>query len=207
MNLDKTSKEWLEKRVHELEMKVRKLERSLIHDPLTELKTRSFFEKKLNMHLAAINHKERRRPKARIEVRNVSIIFFDIDYFKNVNDTYGHDVGDVVLRKVAKTIELNLRTSDTSARWGGEEMVAVLLQVSEAEAMAKAEEIRAKVEALVFPEAPDLRLTVSAGVASFGESKTLSELVKRADRALYAAKNAGRNKVAAYSEIAPVKVN
>lgn len=201
MNSNKKTKKWLEKRVLELEKQVRALEKNLIHDSLTKLKTRAFFEEKLSVYLTAMAHQERGRRKEWFGFRNISIIFFDIDYFKNVNDTYGHDVGDAVLRKVAKTIELSLRAGDTSARWGGEEMIVSLLGADEKDAMTKAEKIRAKVDSLTFPEALNLHLTVSAGVASFVEGKTLVELVKCADQALYAAKNAGRNKVVAYSEM------
>jgi len=193
MNQDK------DKRIAELETKVYSLERDLIHDQLTGLKTRAFFEEELGVYLAAIAHNKQGKRKEWFGFKNISIIFFDVDYFKRVNDTHGHDVGDIVLRKVAETIQASLRTGDTPARWGGEEMIVSLLGAGERDAMAKAEEIRLKVENLTFPETPDLKLTISAGVASSGKSTTPSELVKRADQALYAAKSAGRNRVVMYS--------
>lgn len=190
-----------DKRIVELETQVHDLERDLIHDPLTGLKTRVFFEEELSVYLVAIAHNEQGKRKEWFGFRNISIIFFDIDHFKNVNDTYGHDVGDAVLRKVAETIQATLRTGDTLARWGGEEIIASLLGADEKDAMTKAEEIRVKVETLTFSKTPSLHLTISSGVASSGKGMTLLELVKRADQVLYRAKETGRNKVVAYSQI------
>lgn len=190
----------LQKRIDELEKQVYGLEKDLIHDSLTGLKTRAFFEEELGVYLAVIAHNQQGKRKEWFGFKNISIIFFDIDYFKKVNDTYGHDIGDAVLRKVAETIRASLRTGDTPARWGGEEMVASLLGANEEDAKAKAEEIRMKIEALSFPEATDLRLTISSGVASSEKDIVLSELVKRADQALYKAKETGRNKVVAYGD-------
>lgn len=189
-----------DKRIAELESQVHGLERDLIHDPLTGLKTRAFFEEELAVYLEVITQNEQGKRKEWFGFRNTSIIFFDIDYFKNVNDTYGHSVGDTVLRKVAKTIGASLRTGDTLARWGGEEMVASLLGANEKDAVAKAEEIRIKVEALTFPEKPSLHLTISSGVASSEKGVSVTELVKRADQAVYKAKESGRNKVVAYGD-------
>lgn len=189
------------KRIAELETQISGLERDLIHDSLTGLKTRAFLEEELGAYLRVIAHNKQGKRKEWFGFRNISIIFFDIDHFKNVNDTYGHDVGDAVLRKVAETIQANLRADDTLARWGGEEMIASLLGANEKNAVTKAEEIRAKVAELTFPETPDLRLTISSGVATSEKNMALSELTKRADQTLYRAKETGRNKVVAYSDI------
>lgn len=194
-------KENLEERVSELQAQVHELEKDLIHDALTGLKTRAFLEEELEVYLATIAQNEKGKRKEWFGFKHVSIVFFDIDKFKNINDTYGHDTGDIILRKVAETIQSELRTGDTAARWGGEEMVVSLLGAGEKDALGKAEQVRKKVEALSFQEAPELRLTISSGVASSEEGMSVAELVKRADRALYVAKNFGRNKVVAYSEI------
>lgn len=187
-----------EKRITELETQVQNLERDLIHDPLTGLKTRAFFEEELGAYLRVVARNKQGKRKEWFGFRNISIIFLDIDHFKNVNDTYGHDVGDVVLCKVAETIQATLRTGDTPARWGGEEIVVSLLGADEKNALAKAEEIRTKVEALTFPRTSNLQVTISAGVASSEKEETVSKLIKRADQALYSAKSSGRNKVIAY---------
>ncbi len=189
-----------DKRIAELETQVHELERDLIHDTLTGIKTRAFFEEEIKIYLAAIASNDQGKRKEWFGFRNISIIFFDIDHFKKVNDTYGHSIGDLVLQKVAEVIQQSLRTGDTLARWGGEEMVASLLGASESDAMKKAEEIRGKVATLTFPEAKDLELTISSGVASSEKDLSLNELVKRADQALYKAKDGGRNKVVAYGD-------
>ena len=189
-----------DKRIVELETQVHDLEKDLIHDPLTGLKTRAFFEEELGVYLTTLTSKAQGKRKEWFGFRNISIIFFDIDHFKDVNDIYGHDVGDAVLRKVAETIGASLRAGDTPARWGGEEMVVSLLGASSDDAVVKAEEIRGKVESLTFPEASSLHLTISAGVASSEKGLVFAELVKRADQALYRAKEAGRNKIVAYGD-------
>lgn len=191
----------LKKRIVELEAKIHGLEKDLIHDALTGLKTRAFFEEELGVYLAVVGQNKAGKRHEWFGFKNVSIIFFDIDHFKKINDTYGHDTGDQVLRRVAETIQVGLRTGDTAARWGGEEIVASLLGANEDDAAMKAEMVRKEVEELNFPEAPDLKLTISAGVAASEKDLDVSLMVKRGDEALYEAKNSGRNKVVRYSEI------
>lgn len=201
------SKEELIKRVNELESQVSSLEYNLIHDGLTGLKTRAYFEQEVGVYLGVIN-KERKllengasERRERFGFRNLSVIFFDIDHFKNVNDTYGHDVGDIVLKEVAQTIQASLRAGDTVARWGGEEIVVSLLGASEQDAAVKAEEIRAAVGKLSFKTRPKLTITISAGISTAEIDVSLHDLVKRADLALYEAKKAGRNRVMTYTEM------
>lgn len=201
------SKEELVKRVAELEKQVVLLEDNLIHDQLTGLKTRTFFEQEVSVYLDVIA-KERKllengasERRERFGFRNLSIIFFDIDHFKKVNDTYGHDIGDIVLREIAKTIQASLRTGDTVARWGGEEIIVSLLGASESDAAAKAEEIREAVEKLKFKSKPKFSVTISAGVSTAEIDLNLHNLVKRADLALYEAKKSGRNRVVTYTEM------
>lgn len=201
------SKEELINRVAELEKQVVELEDNLIHDKLTGLKTRAFFEQEVGLYLDVIG-KERKllengasERRERFGFRNLSVIFFDIDHFKKVNDTYGHETGDLVLQEVSKTIQASLRTGDTVARWGGEEIVVSLLGANERDAAAKAEEIRVSVEKLSFKSEPKLSITISAGVSSAEIDLNLHNLVKRADLALYEAKKGGRNKVVTYTEM------
>jgi diguanylate cyclase (GGDEF)-like protein len=197
-------KEGLKKRVVELEEEIFQLETNLIHDPLTGLKTRAFFEEEVSTFLEVILQQGESpeagapRRKERFGFRNLSVIFFDIDHFKKVNDTYGHNTGDLVLKLVAQTIQASLRTGDTVARWGGEEIVASLLGATEEDAAAKAEEIRKQIEKLKFKGVPKLSVTISAGVAGYIKGLDLHKLVKRADQALYEAKEDGRNRVAMY---------
>ncbi len=193
-------KEELEKRVAELEAEVLRLEKDLIHDYLTGLKTRKFFEEEAEMYLDAVSRSEDSRRRQWFGFRNVSVIIFDTDYFKKVNDTYGHLVGDEVLKVVSETIEKSLREGDTASRWGGEEIAVLLLGANENDAIAKANEIREEISELKF-SVSDLQITTSAGVASSEKGITLTELIDRADKALYKAKESGRNKVVGYSQI------
>mgnify|MGYP001583866121 CR=1 FL=1 len=207
------SSENLEKKVKELETLLDKLEDNLIHDPLTGLKTRAFFDHEVGVYLEIMSRPQSRKGgisqrRERFGFRNLSIVFLDIDFFKKVNDEYGHEIGDLVLKKVAETVNRSVRTGDTAARWGGEELVVSLLGASEHDAATKAEEIRAAIEKLEFPNlpagkagAPKLKVTVSTGVASSESGLILEALIKRADQALYRAKQTGRNKVIAYSEL------
>ena len=196
-----------ERRIAELENLVSELENNLIHDPLTGLKTRAFLEEEVDVYLNVILQQSESpqsgvsQRKERFGFRNLSIIFFDLDHFKKVNDQYGHDIGDVVLSRVAQTIRQTLRTGDTLARWGGEEMVASLLGANEQDAARKAEEIRVIIEKLTFPEVPGLTITISAGVTTSEKGLDLHDLIKRADQALYGAKGGGRNQVVTYSEL------
>ena len=186
-------------RINELEAQVESLQKDLIHDPLTHLKTRNFFEQEAKNFVDSMPSPlfSKRRW---LGPKDVSFIFFDIDHFKNVNDTYGHQFGDVVLESVADAIRGNLRELDIPARWGGEEMVVALVGANEEEARKKAEDIRVHVENLLFEEHPDCRVTISAGVASAGPNLSIDEIVKRADQCLYKAKDVGRNRVVVYSE-------
>lgn len=202
-----SKKRELERKVEELEDEVSNLLNDLIHDTLTGLKTRAYFEEEVGVYLKIIEgqaeaaqYAESPR-KENFGFKNLSIVFLDIDHFKKVNDKYGHDIGDVVLKSVAAAVRDGLRTEDTAARWGGEEIVVSLLGATEKEAMIKAERIRKKIEKLKFREAPGLSVTVSAGVAGCETGVGVVDLEKRADEALYKAKKTGRNKVVAYSQI------
>jgi diguanylate cyclase (GGDEF)-like protein len=189
----------LKEEISELEVELTRLEEDLIHDHLTRLKTRKFFEEEVNVYLESIAQKDSRR-KEWFGFKNLSVILFDIDYFKSINDTYGHSAGDDVLKKVAETIKDGLRTGDTVARWGGEEIIAILLGADEEDASEKAEEIREAVGSFKF-KGIDKPVTLSSGVASAEAGINLAELVGRADKALYEAKETGRNKVVTYSKM------
>jgi len=195
-----TNKELLS-RINELEEKVHKLERDLVHDKLTSLKNRAFFEEKSKAYLNNIHKTKENKRRDWMGFYDICFLFFDIDYFKNINDTYGHDVGDKVLKVVAETLKKDLRLGDIVARWGGEEFVGILLGANEEQAKIKAEEIRAEVESLTFDEPSDLKVTISIGLSEFKGDLTFEELIKHADKALYRAKQTGRNRTVAYSEL------
>ena len=132
----------------------------------------------------------------------LSVVLLDIDFFKRINDHYGHQAGDDVLRALAHLIRRNLRQGDTAARYGGEEFCLVLPGAGAADALATTERVREEVAAADFlAAARRLRITVSAGVAAFPEhGATPQELLAAADGALYAAKRAGRNRTVVAGE-------
>lgn len=191
-------KEELLQKIAELEEKISQLERDLVHDKLTSLKTRAFFEEKSEKYLS-LSKKFSDKRKDFLSFADFSLILFDIDYFKKINDTYGHLTGDDVLKNVAKTIESNVRVGDIVARWGGEEIAVFLLGANIEDAKNKAEEIRQAVEDLVFDKNPDLKVTISGGIAGFDKDLNQKAVLDRADKALYKAKESGRNKIIVYS--------
>lgn len=125
-----------------------------------------------------------------------SIAMLDIDHFKNVNDAYGHLMGDEVLRTVTTVIRDVLRNTDFCGRYGGEEFLLVLTQTDINGAMLCAERVRASVGQSLFPNlGPDFRITVSLGLTEYRIREDVEETISRADEALYRAKKAGRNRV------------
>ncbi|ALC17224.1 response regulator receiver modulated diguanylate cyclase [Desulfuromonas soudanensis] len=158
-------------------------------DPLTSLHNRRYLMDTLDREV------ER---SCRTDI-HLSLVMVDIDHFKRVNDTYGHQVGDAVLVAVAALLQGQLRPYDTAARFGGEEFVLVLPSTELAAAGAVAERLRKLTANLSFARegAPDLVLTISAGVAvvSPGSSVHADDLIRQADTALYRAKQDGRNRV------------
>ncbi len=127
---------------------------------------------------------------------SMAVLMFDLDHFKRVNDTYGHAVGDEVLRTFALRCRADLRQSDIFARLGGEEFAAILVETDEIRAMEVAERIRAIAADNPIPtESAKLTVTVSIGVASLQENDTVAGILKRADAGLYKAKESGRNSV------------
>jgi len=131
--------------------------------------------------------------------RPVSVLMADIDHFKAVNDTYGHDAGDEVLQEMAKRLKTNSRVMDVVCRPGGEEFMVIMPDTPGDLACAAAERIRRSVAAepfVVSGGAREISITLSAGVSTIrGASDTIADLIKRADTALYQAKAAGRNRV------------
>lgn len=122
----------------------------------------------------------------------------DIDFFKKVNDLYGHDFGDVVLQSVSKIILSSSRTSDTCCRYGGEKFIVILPETSLEDALIQAERLRATVESKIFNlNYIEIKVTISLGCSSLKslENKNEQALIKKADSSLYQAKNTGRNKV------------
>lgn len=157
-------------------------------DALTRIYNRHSFEERLVYEI-----KRRRRYN-----HDLSLLMFDLDHFKLVNDTYGHKAGDMVLRKVGEILTDTFRTTDLAARYGGEEFVVLLPHTSEEDAWKLAERVREAIQSCDFHfDGQDFKVTASIGVASIeaGALTKDDDLILKADKALYEAKNNGRNKV------------
>ena len=128
---------------------------------------------------------------------SVSLLVIDIDYFKNVNDTHGHGVGDIVLNALGKLLNDNCRREDFVARFGGEEFVMILSHCDLDCALTKAESLRRAIENF---KPHDLKITASIGAAAFNQNDDFESLFEKADRAVYEAKESGRNKVVAHPD-------
>lgn len=160
------------------------------HDSLTKLLNRQKFNEELSKEILR-------------EIRyhhNLSILMFDIDDFKKINDTYGHDVGDIVLIDLANILKNTIRTTDYAARWGGEEFMVLLPETSIDETSKIANKLRINIENYL-PENIDLPITVSLGIAEFiSNEHTQDDFTKNVDIALYQAKRTGKNKVVKYEK-------
>jgi len=170
---DETAKNLMQ---NELEVK----ERLLMIDPLTELYNRRYLE----LH----------QDKTYSQQDNVCVLFFDIDNFKAINDVFGHFYGDDVLKAVSKTIQLNLKPDDTVIRFGGEEIVAILKQVTQTDLKEIAETLRLLVHQ-TKPRNPehDYMMSVSIGAVCVKENEKIIEAIHRADQAMYDAKKSGKD--------------
>ena len=181
----------LDMKLFETERAKEEAERLAITDPLTSLLNRRFLEEKLSNELI----------RAKAYNNYLSIVMADIDHFKRINDTYGHKVGDEVLKALALILKANTRGNDTVARYGGEEFVIILSNVSKYDAYRIAERIRLEVEDTSFEEigVPE-KITVSFGISCFPEDgEDAIDLLKKADQALYQAKSQGRNRVVVFT--------
>ncbi len=142
---------------------------------------------------------EQEKERAVRYARSLSLVMFDIDHFKAVNDTYGHAAGDRVLRKTASVVSDHIRKGDALGRIGGEEFAVLATEATAESALALAEKIRGAVEMADHDHAGNI--TISIGVSTYDDGLTLDEFVRRADEALYAAKNNGRNRVECYGAL------
>lgn len=150
-------------------------------DALTNVYNRRYFTQKIEEEIE----------RARRSGSNFSLVMLDIDRFKNVNDLYGHNAGDVVLKSMAEMIRNRIRKIDTIARWGGEEFVLLLPETDASAAMSLAETLRKQLSQMEIPDVG--QVTASFGVASYASGDTVDTLVNKADTRMYEAKSAGRN--------------
>jgi diguanylate cyclase (GGDEF)-like protein len=164
-------------------------------DYLTGLRTRGYFEQQLELEFKRAERKQQK----------FALLMIDIDHFKILNDTFGHHVGDQLLRDVTSILMKDMREVDTVARYGGEEFVIILPETTESGALFVAQRLRRAVDqAKFFAGSPHSvqHLTISIGVALYDtDAQFKRDLIEFADAALYAAKHAGRNRVMCYSEL------
>jgi diguanylate cyclase (GGDEF)-like protein len=151
-----------------------------LHDKLTGALNREFFEKNI------INYNN-------IEGKFTAFGFVDIDHFKNINDTYGHDIGDITLKHLVKIITKIGRSTDRLIRWGGEEFIIILGIDNQAVLKKIMEKFRLGIELEIFPNIG--HITCSFGATLYMESESAEEAIKRADKALYQSKQQGRNRI------------
>ena len=167
----------------ELRQKMLEVERLVNTDALTLLSSRYFFDKKMTEEKA----------RSRRFNEPLSLIAFDLDNFKPVNDTYGHASGDLVLTKVGDLVLNNIREVDIAARWGGDEFVVLLPNTSVSKAVLLAEKLRELISSQ--PSIKEFSVTASFGVTQLLDKDDLKGFIKRVDEALYTSKNSGRNQV------------
>lgn len=176
--------------ITELKEYTYELQYQATHDSLTKLYNRLKFNDELDKEILRENRYK----------HNLSILMFDIDDFKNINDTYGHDVGDVVLINIASILKESIRVTDFGCRWGGEEFIVLLPETTLDDALKISETIRKNIENYQ-PDSVDLPVTVSIGVSEFEINKDEKEsFLKKVDIALYNAKKTGKNKVVQYEK-------
>jgi diguanylate cyclase (GGDEF)-like protein len=188
----------LDQKNRELELANKRLRKLSITDGLTDLFN--------HRHIHELLHEEFERTRRSGEPLAVAML--DLDRFKLVNDTYGHPTGDVILYETARILRETAREIDMVGRYGGEEFVVILPGTDEEAAAQFAERVREAVSEYVFrDEANEVKMTVSGGVASFPGTDIdhPDVLIKRADEALYAAKEGGRNRIVRTSEIPPAE--
>lgn len=163
-----------------------------VKDPLTGLYNRRFVTEKLLEEIGRFYRFE----------RSFAIVMCDLDGFKSVNDTFGHNFGDQVLQNSAKIMMSNKRTVDTVARWGGEEFILLLPETDLAGAKVTAERIRTEMEACYYTiDGSSIHVTMTFGIAVYVEKIKMEEIVRRADDSLYYGKQHGKNQVVIYDDV------
>ena len=169
-----------------------KLREQAIRDPLTNIFNRRYLDETLDRELS----------RAAREDYPVCVIMVDIDHFKQVNDTHGHEAGDLVLKAIAETLSDHCRRGDFACRYGGEEFVVALPNITLETAYARAEDLRTSLNLLHVPyEYHHLSVTISMGIACFPEDgQTRDAILRAADQAMYAAKKAGRDHILSYNQ-------
>ena len=168
------------------QLRVKELERLALLDNLTQLPNRNYIEKELRSRL---------EEKKRLNMP-FGVLFMDIDRFKDFNDFFGHDVGDTVLKLVANTFVANSRSFDLYGRWGGDEFIGIIRNISQKDLYLLGNRIRSLVEnSYMIHENQKLHVTISIGATMVNEADSIASLIKRADTLLYQSKADGKNRL------------
>lgn len=191
----RAANEALESQLQEIHALQAQLREQAHRDPLTGLYNRRYFDNAL----------EREWMQSKREGQPLSLVLIDIDFFKQINDTYGHPAGDEVLKQMAAQLDEQTRASDVVCRYGGEEFLVLLPGMSQADALERSEQWRTRFVStvMVFGELR-IQATISIGIAAYpGHGTSAQALIRSADHALYCAKNEGRNCVRVFSAAPP----
>jgi diguanylate cyclase (GGDEF)-like protein len=188
----RNANEQLSKQLDEIEQLQAELKEQALRDPLTGLYNRRYLAEMLGRELVRCKRDE----------SSLSVVIMDVDHFKNINDTYGHQVGDEFLKAMANLINIHTRGSDFACRYGGEEFLLLMPSTDLAAAARRAEDLRTKwMETVVSFENMTLSTTISLGVSSYPlHGSTPDEILIKADRALYQSKHNGRNRTTVWTE-------
>lgn len=183
--------EELHARVRRIIKRSRDFEELAFYDPLTRIFNRRYLENQIMIEIQKLDR----------TTTNLSIALFDIDHFKQINDRFGHSVGDVILQELTSAVKKQLRQSDLFARFGGEEFIIFMQNTNEYEASMIMKRTLAEIRkrTLATVDKGNIQITFSVGVAQYEHGMTLKEWIKRADQLLYKAKEKGRNQVVSWS--------
>ncbi len=183
--------------LNKLKSEIARLRKLASKDPLTGLyNRRGFLEEGGKVFRVVLEAKKYQGRRKNYLVNNLSLVFLDLDDFKKINDAFGHLAGDAALKKIADLLTGAIRLNDLVGRWGGEEMLVLLVGASDFDARRIAEELRQRIEGTKFLVGfKTIRITASLGVAAMKGEMNLEELIHKADRAMYKAKKEGKNKV------------
>jgi two-component system cell cycle response regulator len=192
-----------QKKIEELEKEVSRLKELAHQDELTALYNRHGFKEESAKFIDEVKgYLENPSRRENFLIKSLSLVIFDMDDFKKINDTYGHQAGDKILKLASKIIKEKVRGIDIVARWGGEEIVVGLVGSNENHAFEISDDIRKKIEKTTVDwEEKSIRFTVSGGVASLAGAEDFDSLFKRSDEALYKAKQTGKNKIIKASDL------
>lgn len=169
------------------ERRIRKLQQTVLLDPLTTIGNRRHLESRLKIRM--VDFTENQLP--------FGLLFCDLDHFKTVNDTFGHNLGDKVLRMVAQTLRGNIRETDTMGRWGGEEFLVILQDIDAESLLTIGEKLLNLVRKshLILQDRRLLSVTISIGGTLVRKNDTIESVIERADRLMYQSKADGRNRI------------